>query len=148
LTATTLLMLGLCGVILGSSAQAQNQQDPLGLVRTRPGGRDAGADPNSKLFRCARDRNRLDREEIDRAIRSRIETLYPNYCRGFESGRIFDIQMEEICIQGNAATVSYVLVLFETCEEGAPYEASRHKEKWIRRTKGWERGDVGPRSVP
>jgi hypothetical protein len=141
-------MLSVCGVILGSSAQAQNPQDPLGLVRTPPGGRDAGADPNSKLFRCARDRNRLAREEIDRAIRSRIETLCPNYCRGFESGRIFDIQMEEIWIQGNAATVSYVLVLFETCEEGAPYQASRQKENWIRRSKGWEREDVGQRSVP
>jgi hypothetical protein len=140
-------MLSVCCVILDSSAQEQNPQDPLGLVRTPPGGRDAGADPNSKDFPCARDRNRLAREEIDRAIRSRIETLYPNYCRRFESGRVFDIQMEEIRMRGNAATVSYVLVLFESCEEGAPYEASRQKENWIRRTKGWEREDVRPRAL-
>jgi hypothetical protein len=134
-------------VILGSSARAQNPQDPSVLVPTAPEARDAAADPNAKVCRCARDRNR--REGIDRAIRDHFATLYQDYCRGFESGRIFDIQMEEIRIQGNSAIVSYVLMLFETCEEGAPLsEASRYKEHWIRRANGWEPEEIAPRSAP
>jgi hypothetical protein len=145
--ATTLLILSLYGVILGSSARAQNPRDPSVLVPTAPDARDAAVDPNAKVSRCARDRDR--REEIDRAIRDHFATLYQNYCRGFESDRIFDIQMEEIRIQGDSAIVSYVLVLFETCEEGAPLsEASRHKEHWIRKTNGWEPEEIAPRLAP
>ena len=84
------------------------------------------------------------REELDRAIRARMEALYSNFCRGFESGRVFDIQNEEIRFQGNVATVSYVLVVFESCEEGAPYEATREKEVWIRMAKGWEHVESCP----
>ena len=107
------------------------------MVVPAPVARDAGADPNAKIFQCTGDRNR--REEIDRAIRDRIEVLYANCRKAFEGGQIFDIQMEEIRIQDNSAIVSYVLVLFENCEEGAPiYEASRYKEHWIRRAKRWD----------
>jgi hypothetical protein len=132
-------------VIIGLQARAQNPQDPAVFVPA-PVAREAGADPNATVFQCARNRNR--REEIDRAIRDRIATLYPNCAQAFESGRIFDIQMEEIRIQGKSAIVSYVLVFFETCEEGAPLsEVSRHKEHWIRGTDGWEPEEIAPRSV-
>jgi hypothetical protein len=54
--------------------------------------------------------------------------------------------MEEIHIQGKSAIVSYVIVFFETCEEGAPLsEVSRHKEHWIRGTNGWEPEEIAPR---
>ena len=78
------------------------------------------------------------RAELDRAIRARLEASYPDFCRGFGSGRIFDVQNEEIRFDGNAATVSYVLVVFESCEEGAPYQAFRQTETWIRRAKAWK----------
>ena len=79
------------------------------------------------------------RAELDRSLRARIEAWFPNLCRGFESGRTFDIQDEQIQIEGNIAKVSYVLVVFESCEEGAPYQASRETETWVRRANGWKR---------
>jgi hypothetical protein len=126
---TTLLILILWGVNRGSSARAQKPQELVPAA-----------------VRCAPDRDQ--REEIDRAIRDHFATLYPNYCRGFESGQIFDIQMEEIRIQGKSAMVSYLLVFFESCEEGAPLsEVSRHEEHWIKGTNGWESEEMTPRSA-
>ena len=78
------------------------------------------------------------RAELDRAIRARLEASYPDFCQGLGSGRIFDVQNQEIRIDGNTATVSYVLVVFESCEEGAPYQAFRETETWIRRTNAWK----------
>jgi len=93
---------------------------------------------------CAQDRSRRARQELDRAIHARVEALYPDQCQGMD-GQTFNLRMGEIRIQGDAATVSYVLVLFETCEEGSPYEASRHHEKWLRTAKGWELAEDGER---
>ena len=76
--------------------------------------------------------------EQDRAIRARLEDSYPDFCRGFGSGRIFDVQDEQTRFDGNTATVSYVLVIFESCEEGAPYQAFRETETWIRRANAWK----------
>jgi hypothetical protein len=79
-------------------------------------------------------------QEIDRAIRDHFAT---NYCRG--NGRSFDIQIDEIRIQGKSAIVSYALVFFESCEEGSPViEVSPHKERWIRGTNGWEPASPQP----
>ena len=140
---TTLLILILWGVNRDSPAKAQSPQDPSTLVPAASLAFGAAADSHAKVPRCAPDRDQ--REEIDRAIRDHFATLYQNHCRGFESGRIFDIQMEEIRIQGKSAIVSYALVLFETCEEGAPLsEVSRHKERWIRGTNGWEPEEIRP----
>jgi hypothetical protein len=113
----------------GSPAHAQNPQDP-----------------NAKVFRCAPDRDQ--REEIDRAVRDHFATFYQNDCQGFQSGRSFDIQMEQIRVQGKSAFVSYVVAFFETCEEGAPIsELSRHKEYWVRGTSGWEPEEIAARSA-
>jgi len=73
------------------------------------------------------------RAELDRAIRARLEGSYPDFCRRFGSGRIFDVLDEEIRIDGDTATVSYLLVVFDNCEEGAPYSGFRETETWIRR---------------
>jgi hypothetical protein len=135
--ATTLLILILWGVNRDSSAKAQSPQDPPTLVPAA----------NAKVFRCAPDPDQ--REEIDRAIRDHFAALYQNYCRGFESGRVFDIQTEEIRLQGKSAIVSYVLVFFATCEEGAPLSGvSRHKEHWIRGINGWEPEEIAPALGP
>ena len=89
---------------------------------------------SAQASRCAPD------QEIDRAIRDHFAT---NYCRG--SGRSFDIQIDEIRMQGKSAIVSYALVLFESCEEGSPViEVSQHKERWIRGTSGWEPASPQP----
>jgi hypothetical protein len=125
-----------CWTILGLRVQAKNLQDPLVVVRTTQRVIPVRISPSSKVSTCTGDQKEC--EEIDRHIRDRINYLYPNYCGASESGRIFDIQMEEIRIQGNAATVSYVLVLFESCEEGAPYRTCPQKERWVRRAKEWE----------
>jgi hypothetical protein len=144
--ARTLLLMSSCSLIIGSSARAHSPQDPA-VVVSAPAAKAVGVDPNAKVIQCTWDRNR--REEIDRAIRDRIATLYPNCRQSFEGGRIFDIQMEDIRVQGNSAIVSYVLALFENCEEGAPvYEASRHKEHWIRGAKRWELEEIAPRLSP
>jgi hypothetical protein len=115
---TTLLILSLCG----SSA--------LGA-----------ADPNAKVFLCAP----ADlHDEIDRALRDHFATRYQNYCHSLESGRIIDIQTEDIRVQGKSAIVSYVIVFFESCEEGAPIaQVSRRKEHWTRETNGWGPEEVG-----
>lgn len=78
------------------------------------------------------------REELDHAVRARIETSHPTFCARFGDGRTFDIQDEEIRLQGNVARISYLLVLFVSCEEGAPYEAIRLSETWVRNAKAWE----------
>jgi hypothetical protein len=144
--ATALLLVNICITILGPSAQAQTPRDPKANVLTAPEPRDTGADSKSKVV-CTQDRSRRARQEIDRAIHARLEILYPDQCREL-GGQTFDLRKEEIRLQGNAASISYVLVLFETCEEGAPYEASRHKEKWVRTTKGWEPVEDDARLVP
>jgi hypothetical protein len=144
---TTLLILILWGVNRAWPAKAQSPQDPSTLVSAASLVFGAPADSNAKVFRCASDQDQ--REEINRAIRDHFEALYQNHCQGFESGKIFDIQMEEIHIQGKSAIVSYVIVFFETCEEGAPLsEVSRHKEHWIRGTNGWEPEEIRPALGP
>jgi hypothetical protein len=125
-----------CWTILGSRVQANNLQDPFVVVRTTQRVTPVRISSSSKVSTCTGDQKEC--EEIDRGIRDRANYLYQNYCEPSESGRIFDIQMEEIRIQGNAATVSYVLVLFESCEEGAPYRTCPQQERWVRSIKEWE----------
>jgi hypothetical protein len=59
------------------------------------------------------------------------------------AGLRFDIEDEAILLQGKAATVTYTLVQFESCEEGAAYDKGRRTENWIRKAEGWEIVETG-----
>jgi len=80
--------------------------------------------------------------EIRGAIRSRIEAWYQDQgidlCHGFGSGQIYDLEEIEIRLKGQTASVQYIFVEFESCEEGAAYQKSRQVETWIRNTQGWQ----------
>ena len=132
----TVLLVGIGDMIAGSSAKAQTPQSPLLTDLSLPVSRETETNPKAKT-NCTQDRCRRSTQELDHALSARLEVLYPNTCKGSD-GRTFDIREEESRLQGNIATVSYVLVLFETCEEGSPYEASSHEEKWAYKAKGWQ----------
>jgi hypothetical protein len=58
------------------------------------------------------------------------------------AGLRFDIEDEDIRLQGQVASVTYTLVEFESCEEGAAYDKSRHTETWIRKSAKWEKAEA------
>jgi hypothetical protein len=132
----TVLVVGIGDMIAGSPARAQASHGPPLNVHSLPVSRETETNPKAKT-NCTQDRCRRSTQELDHALSARLELLYPNTCEGSD-GRTFAIREEEIRLQGNVATVSYVLVLFETCEEGSPYEASSHEEKWAHKAKGWQ----------
>ena len=132
----TVFLVGIGHMIVGSSARAQTPQGPLLTVLSVPVSRETETNPKAKT-NCTQDRCRRTTQELDHALSTRLGLLYPNTCEGSD-GRTFDIREEESRLQGNIATVSYVLVLFETCEEGSPYEASSHEEKWAYKAKRWQ----------
>ena len=94
----------------------------------------------------ARASNDQSRQDLDHAIRARIEDWYQDnridLCRGL-AGMRFDIEDEEILLQRKAATVTYTLVQFESCEEGAAYDKVRRTETWIRKAEAWEKVEAG-----
>jgi hypothetical protein len=132
----TVLVVGIGDMIAGSPARAQTSHGPPLNVHSLPVSRETETNPKAKT-NCTQDRCRRLTQELDHALSARLELLYPNTCEGSD-GQTFAIREEESRFQGNVATVSYVLVLFETCEEGSPYEASSHEEKWAYKAQGWQ----------
>jgi hypothetical protein len=90
------------------------------------------------------------RQQLDHAIRAHLEAWYQDnridLCWG-SAGLRFDLEDETILLHGETATVSYTLVEFESCEEGAAYDKDRRTESWIRKAEGWERAETG-RAIP
>jgi hypothetical protein len=131
----TVFLVGIGDMIAGSSARPQTPQGPLSNVLSLPVSRETETNP--KATNRTQDRCRRSTQELDHALSARLELLYPDTCKGSD-GQTFAIREEKSRFQGNVATVSYVLVLFETCEQGSPYEASSHEEKWTYKAKGWQ----------
>jgi hypothetical protein len=80
--------------------------------------------------------------EIDAAIRARIDSWYQeqriDLCHGWGSGQIYDIEDERIHVHEQTATVEYVFVQFERCEEGAAFDKSPRLETWTRKGGVWQ----------
>ena len=144
LAIAVLLLISIGGNLVGSSALAQSPPGPVLNFLSPPESLATVATPKAKAD-CTQDQCRRSTQELEHALFARLELLHPDTCLR-SGGRTFAIREEENRFQGNLATVSYVLVLFETCEEGSPYEASPHKEKWAYKAKGWQfvEQDVSP----
>lgn len=136
LTITVLLLINIGGNLVGSSAPAQTPQGPVSSFRSPPESRAAVATLKANSD-CTQDQCRRPPQDLEHALFARLKLLYPDTSLGSD-GPAFAIREEESWFQGNLATVSYVLVLFETSEEGSPYKASPHKEKWAHRAKEWQ----------
>jgi hypothetical protein len=135
LTRVILFLMSMCHIVAGSSARAE--ANPALNVFSPLESQESATSPKSKTY-CTQDQYRRPTRELERVLIKRLEILYPNMCPG-PDGQTFAIRKEETECQGDvAATVSYVLVLFETCEEGSPYEALPRGERWAYRGKEWQ----------
>jgi hypothetical protein len=144
LTTVVLFLISMCYIIAGSSAHAEALRDPALSVFSLRESQESATSPKSKA-ECTQDQYRRPTRDLERALTKRLEILYPNMCPG-PDGQTFAIRKKETEFQGDvAATVSYVLVLFETCEEGSPYEALPRQERWAYSGKEWKFvGDDSP----
>jgi hypothetical protein len=74
--------------------------------------------------------------EVEVALRAHMARLYADRCRGL-AGPSFELRIDSVHVHDDTAAVSYTLIVFESCEEGAPYESIQAQENWVRTGDSW-----------